>query len=544
MNYLGDYEENHETLSFKFTTKNVSAVPTTLAGIPVVSIYKTNDLVQSIAGVALTVDFDGITGLHNVLIDLSSDAFYAQGGDYQAVITTGTVNGVSVVGEVIAEFSINNRYQTPISVGSAAVSTPAESAVLTTGTEVNSYTDTETLNGIRHEISDVAGALELYYQFDVGGNGIAVTIEMVGRLNGSNDDIGVFAYNWGALSWDQIGNMEGSNSSTDGGSEFNLLTRHTGAGANLGKVRIRGYAASGLTSATLHIDQAFVSYSIVTNSVGYSLGRVWIDTDSGTNGTEVFVNGTADNPVKTVADALTIAASLGLHELAVSPDSIIVLASNLQGFNVYGVGYSLDFAGFDVAGSHFYHSSPTVGKMTTTGGADHYDQLDSIVGNMEVDDAHYTNCSFNGTIALDQLTSGDLKIINSRSIIAGASTPIIDCGVAAVTHNISIANWQNGIEIRNLNNGGSNLFSISGTGKLVVAATCSGTMNVRGAFQIVDNSGGNVTFVFDDIHEDTHEIKAKADQLTFTKANELDSNTQSINGVAIIGDGSTTPFDV
>ena len=543
MSYIGDYQENNETLSFKFMTKNVSAVPTTLAGTPVVSVYKANDLVQSVAGVTLIVDFDGLTGMHNVLIDLSSDAFYAQGNDYQVVITAGTVNGVSVVGEVIAEFSINNRYQTPLSVGSAAISTPAESSVLTTGTEVNAFTDTETLNGIRHEISDVAGALELYYQFDVGGNGIAVAVEMIGRMNGSNDAIGVFAWNWGASSWDQIGNLNGTNSSTDGGSEFNLLTRHTGTGANLGKVRVRGFAASGLTSATLHIDQAFVSYSVVTNSVGYSLGRVWIDTVHGTSGTEVFVNGTADNPVATVADALTIATSLGLHELSVSPDSAIVLAADLQGFNVYGVGYSLDFAGFDVAGTHFYHSSPTVGKITTTGGAEHYDQLDSIVGDVEVDDAHYSNCSFNGTVTLDQITSGDLKIINSRSIIAGANTPIINCGVAAVTHNISIANWQNGIEIRNLNNGGSNLFSISGTGKLVVASTCSGVMNVRGAFQIVDNSGGNVTFVYDAVHEGTHLIKVKSDQMTFTKANELDTNVQSINDTEITGNGFTTPFD-
>lgn len=39
-------------------------------------------------------------------------------------------------------------------------------------------------------------------------------------------------------------------------------------------------------------------------------------------------------------------------------------------------------------------------------------------------------------------------------------------------------------------------------------------------------------------------IKAKTDQLVFTKANELDINVQSINGVTITGDGSGTPFGV
>jgi len=39
-------------------------------------------------------------------------------------------------------------------------------------------------------------------------------------------------------------------------------------------------------------------------------------------------------------------------------------------------------------------------------------------------------------------------------------------------------------------------------------------------------------------------IKAKTDQLVFTKANELDANVQSINGATITGDGNGTPFDV
>lgn len=39
-------------------------------------------------------------------------------------------------------------------------------------------------------------------------------------------------------------------------------------------------------------------------------------------------------------------------------------------------------------------------------------------------------------------------------------------------------------------------------------------------------------------------IKVKTDSLTFTKTGEVDANLQSVNGVGITGDGSTTPFDV
>ena len=39
-------------------------------------------------------------------------------------------------------------------------------------------------------------------------------------------------------------------------------------------------------------------------------------------------------------------------------------------------------------------------------------------------------------------------------------------------------------------------------------------------------------------------IKAQTDKLTFTVANQVDANIQSINDVALTGDGSATPFNV
>lgn len=38
-------------------------------------------------------------------------------------------------------------------------------------------------------------------------------------------------------------------------------------------------------------------------------------------------------------------------------------------------------------------------------------------------------------------------------------------------------------------------------------------------------------------------VKVVTDQMVFTKANELDVNTQSINGAAVVGDGNATPWD-
>ena len=107
--YLDDYNLS-ATIDFKFTTRKSTGLPTQLAGSPAVSVYKTNSTTQTTTGVTLTVDFDSVTGLNHVRIDTSADGtFYAAGCDFAVVITAGTVDSISVVGETVATFSILNR---------------------------------------------------------------------------------------------------------------------------------------------------------------------------------------------------------------------------------------------------------------------------------------------------------------------------------------------------------------------------------------------------------------------------------------------------
>lgn len=109
MSYQGDIAVS-QILYFFFTTINPSTgAPITLAGTPAISVYKDDSATQSTAGVTLVTDVD-VAGQHSVKIDTSADGtFYAAGHDFSVVITTGTVNGVSAVGYVIAHFSIQNR---------------------------------------------------------------------------------------------------------------------------------------------------------------------------------------------------------------------------------------------------------------------------------------------------------------------------------------------------------------------------------------------------------------------------------------------------
>jgi hypothetical protein len=108
LSYIGDFNLG-DTFDTKFTTRQISGAPSTLASSPVISAYVGNSTTEITAGITLSVDFDSRTGLNNVRVVATSGNGYATASNYQLVITTGTVNSVSVVGEVIAEFSIENR---------------------------------------------------------------------------------------------------------------------------------------------------------------------------------------------------------------------------------------------------------------------------------------------------------------------------------------------------------------------------------------------------------------------------------------------------
>lgn len=108
MSHLGDFALG-KTFDTKFTTVTTTGAPTVLAGSPVVSAYVDNSTTQLTAGITLSVDFDGVVGLNNIRVVATSGNGYAAAGNYQLVITTGTVGGTSVVGYVVAEFSIEAR---------------------------------------------------------------------------------------------------------------------------------------------------------------------------------------------------------------------------------------------------------------------------------------------------------------------------------------------------------------------------------------------------------------------------------------------------
>lgn len=108
MSYHGDIRLG-DTIDVKFTTRRFSTgAPHSLSG-GTVAAYVGNGTTEITSGVTLTADFDSRTGLNNVRVVASGGNGFAAATNVQLVITAGTVDSVSVVGEVVGEFSIENR---------------------------------------------------------------------------------------------------------------------------------------------------------------------------------------------------------------------------------------------------------------------------------------------------------------------------------------------------------------------------------------------------------------------------------------------------
>ena len=157
--YLGDIALG-ATIDFKFTSRAfASGAPTTLAGTPVISAYPDNSTTQLTAGITLSVDFDSVTGLNNVRVVATSGNGYAAASNYQLVITTGTVGGVSVVGEVVGQFSIEARSALRPTVAARTLDVTATGAAGIDWGNVENPTTALNLSGTNIDVDQVVASV-------------------------------------------------------------------------------------------------------------------------------------------------------------------------------------------------------------------------------------------------------------------------------------------------------------------------------------------------------------------------------------------------
>ena len=367
-----------------------------------------------------------------------------------------------------------------LSTGSAAISTTAVAAnggfVITTGTsEANTEDSTHALDGTTHDLLPSGGTTDCYYIFNVGSTGVPTSVSWDGYVNTAGDSYTVWGYDWGDTEWVQIATLSASPGSTVGSQTFPMDNSMVGTGANSGLVHLRFYSTTGTKLAT---DRILCDYAVVAESVGYVDGSVWIDTNNGTAGTAKYINGTADNPVLTMADAYTIATAVGINAFRFLPGSSVQLTASAANGRYVGSA-TIDLNGQAIDNALFRDCYTVSGSPV----GDDWRFENCGVGTGTLEHGYMEGCLTKGTYTL---TAGDQYFIRDcTDAVADGTTTFVFAAAAE----LYVRNFRGGIQLDNMA-AGDQAF-IDGAGRLVIGATCSGgTITVRGPWSITDSVDG------------------------------------------------------
>lgn len=483
-----------DTFYHAFTTRAfATGIPGTLGGTPVLSVLEENNATPITAGVSVSVDRGSVTGLNEATIVATSGNGYENGKSYSIYISTGTVDSVSAVGEVVGQFTVG--------ASAAAVDlangTDGLGALKTLIDALNDISTADVLAQVIQGLKDGG--------FLLSSSTIATVTSQTKFIipatddapddNAYNDLTAVFidGTDSNQVSVRSVVNYVGSTREVevDEAPDFTITTADTLillSGSNARAIWNRLLTGSTHNRAT----SAGRRLRGIQEFQGYEDGAVWIDTVNGTAGTTNFENGTVENPVDSIADANTIAASLGLAVFHVISGSSITFAASQDNQVFKGSGWTLALGGQSIDGTTIVGADVS-GVATNTSGRQFF--VDCFVGAVTLPgDTHVIGSGIAGTQTLGE--AGDFFYDNCHSAIAGTATPVLDFGGALNASNVSFRHYSGGIEIQNMGAGtGSYTMSLEGFGQLVINANCSATSTValRGTFTVTDNAGGAVT---------------------------------------------------
>jgi hypothetical protein len=231
----------------------------------------------------------------------------------------------------------------------------------------------------------------------------------------------------------------------------------------------------------------------------YTDGFIYIDTVNGAADATDYEAGTEVNPTNSIANANTIATSLGLSKFKITPGSTITLAASQTNQEFIGEAWTLALGGQDISGSTFIGASVS-GTGTNTAGTQFFKGCIVNSSNITVPtDTHFINCGLAGDVTAGE--AGEYFFDQCHSAIAGAGSVTFDFGAALNASNLNVRHHSGGWTIANMGAGtGTYNASFEGNGQIVWAASCSATSNasIRGNWKITDNASGAVTETLDD----------------------------------------------
>jgi len=226
----------------------------------------------------------------------------------------------------------------------------------------------------------------------------------------------------------------------------------------------------GLQPITQRVDEI-----LTQTQLGLFNGAVHIDTTgAGVAGTE-FPTGTESVPVDNLTDALSIAATLSFHRFVVRGTITFGSATGETSWIGNSTDAAININNQDISGTHFEGVTLSGTLATVT---DHIIINNSTINTLTGFRGTITSSSIAGPI---QLVSGDTKLFNCVSDIAGASSFIIDAnGQTGII--LAVRGLNGGIELENFTQSDTICTLGINTGKVTIAASCTdfSDLQVRG----------------------------------------------------------------
>lgn len=396
-------------------------------------------------------------------------------------------------------------------VGGTAYSAASSRTLTAYGTETNDYTATHSPNSVYHQLTDSAGTLNFYYGYTLRPDEECTGFLFKGRIMGSNDSIAIQVYDWVSGAFVTQHTLVGTNLNTDTSIAPSLVDRYTGTGANAGIVRVRFYG-TGLTTATLYIDQCIIARVSTSKSVGYANGFVWIDTKNGVAGTVLHYNGVADKKSLTWADALNIAGQLNSYLFNISPGSTIAPTANVKEYHLTGSGWFLVLGGYDYSNTAIYYAENITGTATC---ADHEMFFwNCQTGAITVGEADFHDCHITDTVTLGSTA----PMLFDACVGVPIGTPGVDFGSAIGSTKVEMGNCAGVWTIKNLKVG--DIFDYSGAGQITFDNSCTGGTATLTGDIVVTNNGSGITIIRGD---DPAGITTLLSRVTATRAGYWDN---------------------
>ena len=351
------------------------------------------------------------------------------------------------------------------------------------GATSGNVTDLTAQDGVGLEVPHSVNEIDVVFQINVPSNAVPISVLFDGYINGANDSCPIKVYDHDGTAWVTVATITGQSGSTN--NEIIAPLGESRYVSSAGVVYIR-FDSTG-TSQSLFLDRLSVEYA--NQTVGYSNGAIWVNTNASNTNTTDFVDGTADNPVSSWAAALTLSSSLGLKKFQLVGGSAITLTANSDNYEIIGYGSTVALNGQSVAGAMFEGAS--ISGNDDGSNASPVRFRNCSIGTCTLGAYRMNQCAMTGTITLAQATTYIME--QCLCACTGGASPVIDVGAAVGNTTVSIRHWSGSMEVRNMGQSGTDLFTMQGWGKLTINANCTGgTVNLHGHI-VLDNNGSGQT---------------------------------------------------